>query len=140
MCKNYQNLPILGQSEFLNILGKIQIINDLLLFSYFKTYTVDVRNPDVRFSAFSKSVRLLNRPDFRLYLKSGRFRPVIGRSVHSPYTCPVIGRPIPTQTTQNLFQTCSKPVWNSLTSEIRTILSGFQTFGSLTERPDFECV
>ena len=46
---------------------------------YFRSAnTVDVRNPDVRFSVFLKHVRLLNRPDFRhlylsIYLKTRRF-------------------------------------------------------------------
>ena len=37
--------------------------------------TVDVRKPDVRFSAFLKHVRLLNRLDVRRCLKSGRLCP-----------------------------------------------------------------
>ena len=48
-------------------------------------YTVCVRKPDVRFSAFSKCLRLLKRPDFRQRLKSRLKRPVIGRPVPMLY-------------------------------------------------------
>ena len=53
--------------------------------------TVNVRNPDVRISAFSKIVRFPNSPAFRRYLKSGQLCPVIGRSVPSIFTT---GRPV----------------------------------------------
>ena len=60
--------------------------------------TVCVRKPDVRFSAFSKCLRLVKRPVFRRYLKSGLKRPVFGSS--GPFTlqrpdfeCPVPNRP-----------------------------------------------
>ena len=43
--------------------------------------TVDVRNPDVRISAFSRIVRFPKRPVFRHYLKTGRLCPVF---VHCP--------------------------------------------------------
>ena len=76
--------------------------------------TVTRRNPDVRISVFLKSVRLLNRPDIR-------------RSVHSLYSV-VIGRSVP-----NL-----EPVPNRFgtgLSEIRTVMSGYRTFGSFTLQP-----
>ena len=61
----------------------------------FKTYvkycTVNVRNPDVRISAFSKIVRFPNSPDFRRYLKSGHFRPDFERSI--PYYNIYISQP-----------------------------------------------
>ena len=47
--------------------------------------TVNVRKPDVRFSALLIYVRFVNRPDFRQRLITGRFRPVIGRPVPMLY-------------------------------------------------------
>ena len=93
--------------------------------------TVDVRNPDVWISAFSKSVRLLNRPVFRHYLKTGHKRPVIGRPVHS--TSNLRYRTFGSNRFQpdNQFQTGSKPVWNWFwTSDNRILTSGYQAFDS----------
>ena len=48
--------------------------------------TVDVQNPDVWISAFSKSVRFSNVRISDVRLKSGQYCPVIGRPVHLLYT------------------------------------------------------
>ena len=51
-------------------------------------YTVDVRNPDVRISAFWKHVRFPNRPVIERCMITGHKCPVIERPVHSRLQCP----------------------------------------------------
>ena len=123
-------------------------------------YTVNVRKPDVRFSNFWEVVRFLNCPVIGWCLKSGHKCPVFGPSgpftfQRPVFECPVPNRPNRPKPVRNRFQTGSKPVWNrfwhlvdrfqtktgsepvpnrfrtSRTSEIRTILSGYRTFGQL---------
>ena len=103
-------------------------------------------NPDVRFSAFSKTLRFPNTPDFRQRLITGQYCPVIGRPVHSNSNLRLSDVRFQLLPTGRLIaETGSKPVWDRFLdvrtgfgtgfrrlSENRTLYPVFRRFGTKT--------
>ena len=93
--------------------------------------TVDVRKPDVRFSALSKTLRFPNTPDFRHCLLTGHKRPVFGRPVPMLYMLQT-GRYIEPDVRKPDVISSFQTFVRSETSENRTFTSGFQMFCTKT--------
>ena len=92
--------------------------------------TVTVRNPDVRISALSKTLRFVICPAFRHCLLTGQYCPVIGRPVpinlyvrlsDVRFQLLLTGQPVPKPVMVLILRfLVPKPVWNRFMSEIRT--------------------
>ena len=85
-----------------------------------------IRKPDVRFSDFSKSVRLINLRLINLRLSG--YRPITGQ------ICPDFRRPVP------IYIQLQTGRYINRTFENRTILSGYRTFGQLYRQTGSEPV
>ena len=83
--------------------------------------TVNVRNPDVRLSAFLKIVWFPNRPVIRQCLITGRLHSDFERSVHSLYSVRLFLTKLDRFIYKNII--CMTPLyikWSSLALKIRT--------------------
>ena len=101
--------------------------------------TVDVRNPDVLISAFSKSVRFVICPDFRQLLITGRFRLVIGHPVHFNPSLRLSDVQFQLYSTgQPGAETGSKPVWNRFRHSFRSRTSEIGLKSFPTKQPGAE--